>query len=388
MLVFGVVSLPQAVGVVYSNLNVLGFFLGLMVVAAMAEQAGFFDWLANMAATHSGQSPFRLMLNVMLIGALISAFLTNDATALILTPVVYSLVVRLRLEPLPFMFACTFIADTASFILPVSNPINVLILTSFPQSLGSFLLHLLPAAMAVVTGNITFLLWRFRANLSSPFDIELLSSPRQGGERYLLYTTISLAGLGIAYIVGTALGWQVAIIALAGAVWLLFGRAVSGGLDLRAVAKSVSWSIFGFIVGMLVVVRAVENLGITELFGRALVGISGGSALGAVLTSVFGTAIGANAINNVSAATVMISSIQQSLPRGSLRDIYVYGTILGADLGPNITTVGSLATILWLLILRRRGLDISSADYFKLGITMTPILLFLGAITLWLSTRL
>ena len=124
MLLLGIVTVRQAGQVLWDNLNVFGFFLGLMTISALAESAGFFDTLARLAARHSGHSARRLFLNVMLIGTVITVFLTNDATALILTPLVYALVVRLRLEPLPFMFATTFIADTASFVLPVSNPLT------------------------------------------------------------------------------------------------------------------------------------------------------------------------------------------------------------------------------------------------------------------------
>jgi arsenical pump membrane protein len=141
---------------------------------------------------------------------------------------------------------------------------------------------------------------------------------------------------------------------------------------------------------MLVVVQGVENLGLTAGFGRWLVdlsgGLSGGQSWGAVFASVFGAAIGSNAINNVPMALVLISSIQSAVPPGPTQDLFVYGTIMGADLGPNITTVGSLATMLWLLILRRKGMEASSMAYFKLGITVTPLLLVLGALALWLSS--
>jgi arsenical pump membrane protein len=139
MLLGGFVRPGEAVRVLVGETNIYGFFLGLMAISALAAQAGIFDVLANRAGRWAGGSARRLLLGVFLIGAVITAFLSNDATALILTPAVYALVTRLRIPVLPYMFACTFIADTASFLLPVSNPINILVLDALGGALGTFL---------------------------------------------------------------------------------------------------------------------------------------------------------------------------------------------------------------------------------------------------------
>jgi arsenical pump membrane protein len=391
MLLLGIVTFEQAARVLWDNLNVFGFFLGLMTISALAESAGFFDALARLAARLSGNSSRRLFLNVMLIGTVITVFLTNDATALILTPLVFALVVRLRLEPLPFMFATTFIADTASFVLPVSNPINVLVLTAFPHDLWSYLGHLLLPAMLVIAGNIAIFLWIFRHDLRRSFDPMLLDSaygaavPVQG--RWFRYAAASLGGIALAYVLASAFRWPLAFVAVGGALLLLLGGVAMRRVQWRELGKGISWPIFGFIGGMLLLVQGVENLGITAAFGHWLVALSGGTTWGAVPASVIGSAVGANAINNVPMALVMTSAIRSVAPTGPLNDVFVYGTIVGADLGPNITTVGSLATMLWLLILRRRGLDVSPLAYFRLGIVVTPVLLVLAILALWLTSR-
>ncbi len=387
MLVLGIVSVGQAAAILSDNLNVFGFFLGLMTISAIAEGAGFFDTLARLSVRLSGESATRLMVNVMLIGVLITTFLTNDATALILTPLVYALVVRLRLEPLPFMFATTFIADTASFVLPVSNPINVLVLTTFPRDLGNFLLHLLLAAALVITANVVAFLVIFRSDLHRRFDPELIAAmpDRQSGP-YFWFVVGSLGAIAVAYLLASTFRWPISLVALGGSAWLLAAAFAARRVRWRKLASEISWPIFGFIGGMLVMVQGIENLGLTAGFGRWLVGLSGGQSWGAVLASVFGAAIGSNAINNVPMALVLISSIRSAAPPGQIQDLFVYGTIVGADLGPNITTVGSLATMLWLLILRRKGMEVSPMAYFRLGVTVTPILLALGALALWLSS--
>jgi len=137
MLLGGYVGLGEALTLVRGQWNVYGFFLGLMMTSALADQAGVFEVLTHQVARWARESALRLYLAVFLLGTLITAFLSNDATALILTPVVYALVTRLRLSPLPFLFACTFIADTASFLLPVSNPINIMVINVFRGGLGS-----------------------------------------------------------------------------------------------------------------------------------------------------------------------------------------------------------------------------------------------------------
>lgn len=388
MLLLGIVTVGQAAGVMADNLNVFGFFLGLMAISALAETAGFFDALARLAARLSGNSSSRLMLNVMLIGVLITTFLTNDATALILTPLVYALVVRLRLEPLPFMFGCTFIADTASFVLPVSNPINVLVLTAFPRDLWNYLGHLLLPAVLVIAANIGIFMWIFRRDLRRRFDPTLLASTPDSTERggYFLFVTWSLGGIALAYVLASALRWPISLVALGGSAWLLAGGLLMRRVAWSTLAQGISWPIFGFIAGMLLLVRGVDNLGLTAGFGRWLIGLSGGHTAGAAVSSVVGAAVGSNAVNNVPMALVLISSIRAAAPTGPLQDMFVYGTIVGADLGPNITTVGSLATMLWLIILRRRGVEVSPIDYFRLGVTVTPILLALSILALWLTS--
>jgi Na+/H+ antiporter NhaD/arsenite permease-like protein len=293
LLVLGLIKPSDALSTLVRDWNTFLFFLGMMGISALAEAAGLFDWLAVQAARFAGKSAARLFLNVFLLGTLISMILSNDATALILTPVVYVLVTKLRLPVLPFLFACTFIADTASFLLPISNPINIILLL------------------------IGALLWK--------------------------RTTLLQTG------------------------------------------KRISWSTFGFIAGMFIVVQSIEDTGLTTMFGNWLRQLSGGTSFGAVMVGTAGAALGTNLINNVPMAVVMtsaLSSIQHAPP--AIQHGFIAATMFGCDLGPNLTTVGSLATVLWLVILRQRNIDVSGLDYFKVGVVVTPIMLLAGALTMWL----
>jgi len=172
---------------------------------------------------------------------------------------------------------------------------------------------------------------------------------------------------------------------LSGAVLLLIGAIGWKQISLRQTAKRISWSIFGFIAGMFIVVRAIEDTGLTTRFGNWLIHLSGGTSFGAVMVGTVGAALGTNLINNVPMAVVMISALGGIRHAGpSLQHGFVAATIFGCDLGQNLTTVGSLATVLWLLILRQRDVDVSGLDYFKVGVVVTPLMLLVGALTIWL----
>lgn len=381
MIALGAVPLGMIGPTLLREWNVYGFFIGLMVIAALAEQAGVFTALANGAARWAGGSAARLYLAVFGLGTLITAVLSNDATALILTPVVWSLATRLRLPVLPFMFACTFIADTASTLLPVSNPINILVMSHFPGGLAQFWRYLLAPSLACVALNIGLFWWIFRRDLGGRYDLGDLDM--SGPANPALYRA-TLAGLGLialAYVLGSLVEAPLALVALAGAAGLLIVAARHVALRWGAVGREISPALFGFITGMFLVVRGIEQLGLTARFGAAL--LPGGEPTWEALArTTFGTALGSNLINNVPMALVMTSALEQ-VP--DAHPALVHATMFGADLGPNLTIVGSLATMLWLVILRRKGLEISAWQYFKLGLAFVVPALLLGTTWMWLA---
>jgi arsenical pump membrane protein len=387
LLILGLITPLDAMTVLINDWNIFFFFLGMMALSALAEAAGLFDWLAAQAARLAGGSSRRLLLNTFLLGSLISMVLSNDATALILTPIVYTLVTRLRLPVLPFLFACTFIADTASFLLPVSNPINIIVLSTFRLDLWTFLRLLLLPSLLVIGINIAAFFLLYRQQLKGRFDAKRLPSATDSIKHkgYFRYTCTVLGLVAIAYVIASATQFPLSLVALAGAGLLLVGALWWKQSTLLDTSRHISWAIFGFIAGMFIVVRAVEDTHLTTQFGQVLLQLSGGSSLGSVIVGTLGAALGTNLINNVPMAVVLTSAlhgVQHSAP--SVRLGFIAATIFGCDLGPNLTTVGSLATVLWLLILRRRNLDVSGLDYFKVGILVTPFMLVIGAVTIWL----
>ncbi len=387
LLLLGLISPVSAFTTLFHDWNTFLFFLGMMSLSALAEVAGLFDWLAIQAARLSGSSSRRLFLNTFLLGMLISMVLSNDATALILTPIVYTLVTRLKLPVLPFLFACTFIADTASFILPVSNPINIIVLSQYPLNLFIFLRLLLLPSIVVISINVGVFFLLYRRQLQSTFDIKRLPSLEESisHKGYFRYVCSVLLLVAITYIIASAMQIPLSIVAISGALLLLLGALLWKQTTVRQTGKQISWSIFGFIAGMFILVQAVESTGLTDAFGQLLLRLSGGDSFGAVAVGTLGAALGTNLINNVPMAVVLNSALHtiQHAPTG-VRYGFIAATIFGCDLGPNLTTVGSLATVLWLLILRQRNLDVSGLDYFKVGILVTPLMLLIGALAIWL----
>jgi arsenical pump membrane protein len=387
LLVLGLIRPADAALTLLRDWNTFLFFLGMMGLSAMAEAAGLFDWLAVQAARFAHGSAARLFLNVFLLGSAISMIFSNDATALILTSVVYVLVTRLRLPVLPYLFACTFIADTASFLLPISNPINIIVMSHYPLTLPAFLRLLFLPCVVVIAINITVFYFLYRGELKGTFDLGRLPSAAQAVQHpaYFRYTLAVLALVAPSYVIAAAFQWPLSLVAVAGALLLLVGALFWKRTTLMKAGKAISWPIFGFIAGMFIVVRAIEDTGLTVKFGRLLLHLSGGTSFGAVMVGTFGSALGTNLINNVPMAVVMnssLGSVQHAAP--AIRNGFVAATMFGCDLGPNLTTVGSLATILWLLILRERDVEVSGLDYFKVGMVVTPVMLFAGALTIWL----
>ncbi len=372
----GLVGPVDAARAVAADWNVLAFFVGMTGLAAVAERSGFFVRAAELAEQFGAGSGLRLLAAVIGLGVVISTFLSNDATALILTPVVYGLVVALGIDALPYVLACTFIADAASLILPVSNPVNLLVLDGLGLPLAHYLAAIEPAALASAGLTALALVWLFRRKV--PRRVPAAGSRVEGARVPRVW--IGLAVIAVAFVAGGLVGAPLGIVACAGfALLLALEWTVARRLRPRPF-EGVSWPILGYVGGMVVLVAALERLGVVaRVVGTVLGWASGSPALAAIASSLLAAA-GSNLVNNVPMTLVMVSGIQGAHLAGPVRDAAAYGTIIGADLGPNLTTVGSLATVLWLLILRERGLEVRAGDYLRVGLLITPPILVVSTL--------
>ncbi len=383
MVALGGLTFDDAIGAITGSLNVLGFFLGLMIVAAIAEAVGVFDLVTTRAASLAKGSGRRLLLVVFGAGVVITSLLSNDATALMLTPVVYVLVTRFKLDPLPYVFACAFIANAASMLLPVANPVNLLAVDAFDLRLGDYLAHLLLPSVIVIAVTVGAFLFIFRREINKSFaaDPSLLTTGSRPLLRPVLLVLALVAG---GYFLFSINGWPLSIPVLAGAFILVLISLTDNSLKWPVLYRSISWPILPFIAALAVLVQGLESGGVIRELGEAFSSLVSHGELPAALATSFGTATGANLMNNwpmMMVSVTTLSGVPEVVAAGSGLP---YQAILGAALGPNIAVMGSLSTMLWMVLLRRRGLSISARSYLKLGLLITPAALLCGSLALYL----
>lgn len=386
MLLAGLVGFSDVIDILKETGSILIMLLSMMVISIIVDEAGFFHWAASHSVRLSNGDGRRLFLNTFLMGAMITTVISNDATALIITPIVYNFVSTLGLNPLPFLLICTFIADTASLSLPVSNLTNLLVYDQLNLSFGHYVLSMaMPTLVAILVNLIVFYLV-FKKDIPKKFSDENLLCPNSyiKHNAFFKFSSISLVVIILAYILGSWIDIPLVYISIVGAVSLLIAGKYYNQIDEKEVFSQVSWSVIIFVVGMFIVVRGIQNTGLPMLAANWLVDRAGGSLLKMIVFTSMGTAIGSNIINNVPMDMMMISVIK-SVSINAWTTPLAYATILGAGLGPNLTIIGSLATMLWLGTIRRKGVNITAGQYFKIGVLTAPIMILASAIALWVS---
>jgi arsenical pump membrane protein len=366
----GFLPLAAAGTAVRAGVDVYLFLAGMMILAELAREKGVFDWIAILAARQAKGSPRRLFLLIYVAGTAVTAFLSNDATAVVLTPAVLTIVRRLEVNPRPHLFACALVANAASFILPISNPANLVIFGSHLPPLSTwlavFLLPSLPAVLLTYLG----LRWISRRDLQGAMKTALPETPLS------LEGRLALAGLVFAAAVmtgasalGVSLGAPTCVAALtATAVVTWHDRRLAGTL-----ARNVSWSVIPLVAGLFVLVAALQRAGALDLTVR---GLRAASHLGQPfghLTIAFTVALLSNVMNNLPVGLLGGSAVQTAgVPSAA------HAVLVGVDLGPNLSVTGSLATILWLIALRRERVKITFWEFLRVGLVVMPIAL-LGA---------
>lgn len=388
MIIIGLVSPAQAWEVLQANANVLLFFLGLMLISIVADQAGFFEWCAFKAVKLAhGKGPWLLSI-VFTLGAVLTAFFSNDATALILTPIVFTLVTRLKLNALPYVFACAFIANTASMLLPVSNPVNLLAVQKFGLTLGEYFKFLLLPSLVVIAINVGLFGIIFR-KVISVISVDGLPEESIKVDAFFLAVSIGLGLIAIGYILVSIYGLPLSYPAMAGAILLLAIGFSFGRLKFGKITSGISWYIFLFIFALALLVKGLDNAGVIQVIANGLEHLASHGSLQALFSITLGTAFGSNLINNWSMMMVSVSSLSTLAAQSPVfHKVLVYGAIMGADVGPNIAILGSLSSMLWLVLLRKRGLDIHPLQYLKLGLIVAPPMLIIGVLSLYASSRL
>jgi arsenical pump membrane protein len=378
MLLTGGLPLENVPGLLRETADVLVFLAAMMILTVIAEHAGVFDVAAEWCARIARGSGVGLFVIVFLLGGLVTAFLSLDVTVIVLTPIVYAITIRRRLDPLPFMFGCTFVANTASLVFPMSNLTNLLVYSQLDLTFQGFVRAMwLPNLVALVT-NLAVFLWMFGERIPRRFRTDASADLPQA-DWWLKTAAIVLAGTLLGLVLFGLGQLPLAVPAAVGALALITVGSVSGRHRALEVAGHVSWPVLAFVVGMLIIVRGLEAQWLGGLDLRL-----GSSPAGALTSAVVTTAIGSNVVNNVPMALLSIPVVDRA-PAG-VRELTAYATLLGCNIGPTMTTYGSLATMLWLTSVRKRGIHISTRRYLRVGLVTAPLVLLTSTLALWWTT--
>ncbi|WDY59639.1 arsenic transporter [Pseudomonas sp. PSKL.D1] len=391
-LVFGVVSLHDIPTVWAIIWNATATFIALIIISLLLDEAGFFEWAALHVARWARGSGQRLFAFMVLLGAAVSALFANDGAALILTPIVMSMLLALRFSPaatLAFVMGAGFIADTASLPLVVSNLVNIVSADYFGLGFNDYAAVMVPVNLVAVAATLLVLWLYFRRDIPQRYALDELKLPAMAVRDRATFRVgwVVLVALLASLFVLEPLGIPVSAVASACAA-VLFAVAARGHvISTRRVLREAPWQIVVFSLGMYLVVYGLRNAGLTDSLTGALDWLAGHGLWAASLGTGLIAALLSSVMNNLPSVLIGALSIHASDAQGVVREAMIYANVIGCDLGPKITPIGSLATLLWLHVLARKGVVIGWGYYFKVGVLLTvPVLLVtLAALAVRLS---
>jgi len=378
LVVCGLLPWGDALNGMRKGTDVYLFLIGMMLIAELARHEGLFDYLAAFAVEHARGSPQRLFLLIYLVGTLVTTLLSNDATAIVLTPAVYAATRAAGASPLPYLFVCAFIANAASFVLPISNPANLVVFGErMPHLLQWLRQFALPSVAAIVVTYIVLRLTQHRALNEGRIEINV---PKPILSREGKLTAIGIGAIGIVLLGASALDFQLGLPtficgAVTAAAVLILSRQSPW-----PVLKEISWGVLPLVAGLFAMVEALNRSGAIADLSAMLHAAVAQSTTGTAWSVGIVTAIADNVANNLPIGLVAGSvAASDHLPMPVVSAILV-----GVDLGPNLSVTGSLATILWLVALRREELHVSAWRFLQLGLLVTPPALLVAlAAAIW-----
>ena len=391
-LLAGVIQVSDIPVVWHIVWNATGAFVAVIVISLLLDKAGFFEWAALHVARWGAGRGRRLFVLLVLLGAAVAALFANDGAALILTPIVIAMLAALRFSPkatLAFVMAAGFIADTASLPLVVSNLVNIVSSDYFDIGFARYAAVMVPVNLVSVAATLAALVWFFRKDIPADYDLTQLKRPEQAIHDRATF----VAGWWVLALLLAGFFWldeagiPISLVAAAGAAVLLAVAARGHRISTREVLRGAPWQVVVFSLGMYLVVYGLRNAGLTAYLSAVFERCAGYGIWGAALGTGFITAILSSVMNNMPTVLVGALAIDATATQGVVREAMVYANVIGADLGPKITPIGSLATLLWLHVLSAKSIQISWGYYFRVGIVLTlPILLVtLCALALRLS---
>ena len=391
-LLSGVVHLGDVLIVWQIVWNATATFIAVIIISLLLDEAGFFEWAALHVARWGGGRGRTLFALIVLLGAAVAALFANDGAALILTPIVMAMLLALGFNTgttLAFVMAAGFIADIASLPFVVSNLVNIVSADFFRIGFNAYASVMMPVNIAAVIAALAVLLLYFRQSIPAGYDVNQLRRPNDAirDRTTFLAGWVVLVLLLVGFFGLEPLGIPISAVAAGGAL-VLFAVAAHGHvISTRTVLREAPWQIVIFSLGMYLVIYGLRNEGLTDHIAQLLDYFAEGGIWGAAFSTGILAAFLSSIMNNMPTVLVGALSIEATNATGAVKDAMIYANVIGCDLGPKITPIGSLATLLWLHVLARKGMRISWGYYFKVGtILTTPVLLVtLGALALRLN---
>jgi arsenical pump membrane protein len=371
LIVLRLIPLALAARAIAEGTDVYLFLTGMMLLSELARLFGVFDWVASVAVEHARGSCMRLFTLIYLAGTVVTILMSNDATAVVLTPAVFSAVRRSRANPLPNLFACAFIANAASFVLPISNPANLVVFrTQMPPLLRWITAFGLPSILSIVSTYFV-LRWYFRRDLHCELPRDQQPTRLTGNGRLVLVGIVLTAlVLLVASAMNRDLGLPTCLAAISVAC-LVMARSRTNPMR---VVRHISWGVLPLVAGLFILVEAIDSIGAMRLSAAALAWAEKlPASAGALLTAAV-VGIGNNVVNNLPLGLIAGSTLKLTNAHGLIAN----AVLIAVDLGPNLSVTGSLATILWLIALRREGVHVDFRDFLKVGAIAMPIALALA----------
>jgi arsenical pump membrane protein len=385
----GVVSWQDVWSVTTIVWNATIAIVAIIIISIIMDKIGFFEWAALHMARMANGSGKKMFICTILLGAVVSALFTNDGTALILTPIVLAMVRALEFEEktvLAFIMASGFIADTTSLPFVVSNLTNIISADYFEIGFVAYASRMIVPNFFALGASLLVLLLYFRKQIPKTIDLNHLKQPDQALKDLRLFrlTWVILAILLAGYFCSEPLGIPISLVVSFAAVLFLLAARKSQSLQIKSIIQDAPWGVVIFSLGMYVVVYGLKNAGFTnDLSQLMMLFVDQGLYLATIGTG-FLAAILSSIMNNLPTVMIDALAIKATDTSGVMREALIYANVIGTDLGPKITPIGSLATLIWLHVLAQKGVRIRWGYYFKVGLALTLPTLFLTLTGLYL----